>query len=202
VFALAIVCAIATGASAQVSVVAPGRPVTAAVARVSVETIVAHVLSFDVNGDGRISARELPERMISLIERGDRNRDHVLDADEVAMLARNPLPQVVRAVPTVDQRGDSPRRPPPAGPEALVRELKLPPPRMEAAVAVLEKRKAVGATFAGIPVARDVDEATLRKLAEILTNEELTDLKAALARQRFILPRGAVSSPPASPSTR
>ena len=91
-FALAIVCAAATWASAQVRVVAPARLGTVPTFRVSVETVVAHVLKFDVDGDGRVRARELPERMIPLIGRGDRNGDQGLDADEVAAVVRNPLP--------------------------------------------------------------------------------------------------------------
>src|SRR5688572_28918864 len=73
VLAVAIVCAAATWASPQVRVVAPGRFVTVPTFRVSVETVVAHVLKFDVDGDGRIRASELPERMAPLIGRGDRN---------------------------------------------------------------------------------------------------------------------------------
>lgn len=183
---------------------APGRFVAVPTFRVSIETVVAHVLKFDGDGDGRVRAGELPERMIPLIGRGDRNGDRALDADEVAAVVRNPLPQgrgrivstPVRATP-----GTEPfRRPPPGGPEGLIRDLKLPPSRKDAALAVLVKRKATGPTFGGVLAASDVDEATLRKLAGILTNEELADFKAALARQLVVFRgRGALPDAPPPP---
>ena len=215
VLAVAIVCAAATWASAQVRVVVPGRlggafpaPRLGAVPApsVSVETVVAHVLKFDVDGDGHVRAGELPERMIPLIGRGDRNGDQALDADEVAAVVRNPLPLGRGRLPVArvtsgqgvlsGQGTDPPRRPPPPGPEALVRELKLPAPRTEAAVAVLAKRRTTGPTFGGVLTAQDVDEATLRKLAGILTKEELADFKAAVARQVPLF-RGRGVVPPA-----
>ena len=207
--AVATVCAAATWASAQVRVVAPARPVTIPTFRVSVETVVAHVLKFDVNADGRVRVSELPDRMIPLIGRGDRNGDQALDADEVAAVVRNPLPQgrgriVITPVRT-DQRTEPFRRPPPGGPEGLIRDLKLPSARAEAALAALAKRKATGPSLAGL-VARDVDDATLRKLAGILTSEEFADFKAALARQRVVFRgRGAAlpdAPPPPPPSPR
>ena len=208
-FALAIVCAVATWASGQVRVVAPARPVTVPTFRVSVETVVAHVLKFDVDGDGRVRASELPERMIPLIGRGDRNRDQALDADEVAAVVRNPLPQGrgrIVSTPVRANQGTEPfRAPPPGGPDGLISDLKLPPSRTEAAKAVLAKRKPTGPSLAGL-VARDVDEATLGKLAGILTEEELADFKAALARQAFLFRgRGGVlpdAPPPPPPPPR
>ena len=68
-------------------------------------------------------------------------------------------------------------------------------------MAVLAKRKDTGPSLAGL-VARDVDEATLRKLAGILTEEELADFKAALARQLAVFRgRGAalLDAPPPPP---
>ena len=204
VLAVAIVCAVATWASPQVRVVAPARPLfTFATFRVSVETVVAHVLKFDVDGDGRVRAGELPERMIPLIGRGDRNRDQALDADEVAAVVRNPLPQGRARIVTTplrsEPRSEPFRGPPPRGPEGLVSDLKLPPSRSEAALAVLAKRKATGPTFGGVLTAQDVDEATLRKLAGILTEEELADFKAALARQLVVFRGRGVALPDAPP---
>ena len=204
------VCAVATWASAQVRVVAPARPpFTSATFRVSVETVVAHVLTFDVDGDGRIRAGELPERMIPLIGRGDRNGDQALDASEVAAVVRNPLPQGrgrIVSTPVRTNQGTQPfRGPPPRAPEGLISDLKLSPPRTKAAMDILAKRKVTGPSFGGL-VARDVDEATLRKLEGILTNEELADFKAALARQLVVLgARGAAlpgAPPPPPPPPR
>ena len=200
--ALSIICAAATWASAQVRVVAPAPSVAVPTFRVSVETVVAHVLTFDVDGDGRVRAGELPERMIPLIGRGDRNGDQALDANEVAAVVRNPLPQgrgrIVSTPVRTDQRSEPFRRPPPGGPEGLLSDLKLPAARAEAAVAILAKRKPTGPALSGGLQARDVDEATLRKLAGILTSEELADFKAALARQLVVF-RGRGASAPSGP---
>jgi hypothetical protein len=56
----------------------------------SVEVIVTRLLSFDRNGDGRLTLDELPERMESVLARGDINRDGALDAGEIRRLARTP----------------------------------------------------------------------------------------------------------------
>ena len=49
--------------------------------------MLARVLSFDENGDGKISKDELPERMQGLMERGDADGDGALDKDELAKIA-------------------------------------------------------------------------------------------------------------------
>ena len=127
--------------------------------------------------------------------------DQALDADEVAAVVRNPLPQgrgrIVSTPVRTDQRTEPFRRPPPGGPEGLISDLKLRPTRAGAAAAILAKRKATGPSLAGL-VARDVDEATLRKLAGILTDEELADFKAALAR-RLVVFRGRGAALPDAP---
>ncbi|HLJ92570.1 MAG TPA: hypothetical protein VKU02_05180 [Gemmataceae bacterium] len=54
---------------------------------VSVNQIVERILSFDKNKDGKVAKDELPERMQNLIERGDTNKDGVLDSAEINKLA-------------------------------------------------------------------------------------------------------------------
>ena len=46
------------------------------------------MLQFDKNGDGKLSKDELPERMASMMERGDVNKDGFLSRDELVQLAR------------------------------------------------------------------------------------------------------------------
>jgi hypothetical protein len=59
---------------------AGGRGLTA-------DQIVERIMSFDRNGDGKITKDELPERMQDLIARGDTNKDGALDKDEIKKLA-------------------------------------------------------------------------------------------------------------------
>jgi Spy/CpxP family protein refolding chaperone len=57
-----------------------GRGVTA-------DQMVERLMSFDKNGDGKITKDELPERMQFLIELGDTNKDGALDKEEIKKLA-------------------------------------------------------------------------------------------------------------------
>ncbi len=47
----------------------------------------ARILSFDADGDGRISRDELPERMRQRFDRMDGNGDGTIDADEAQAAA-------------------------------------------------------------------------------------------------------------------
>jgi hypothetical protein len=53
----------------------------------SAAEIVDRIMSFDKNNDGKITKDELPERLHYLIERGDTNKDGVLDKAEIQQLA-------------------------------------------------------------------------------------------------------------------
>lgn len=50
--------------------------------------VVERIFGFDANQDGKLTADELPERMKSLLERADANKDGVLDRQEVTTHAR------------------------------------------------------------------------------------------------------------------
>jgi hypothetical protein len=54
---------------------------------VTVDAVVQRIMSFDANGDGKITKEELPERMQHLIALADTNKDGVLDREEVRGLA-------------------------------------------------------------------------------------------------------------------
>lgn len=54
---------------------------------VGADDLVSHLMSFDKNGDGKISLDELPERMRILMEQGDTNKDGVLHQEEIKRLA-------------------------------------------------------------------------------------------------------------------
>lgn len=48
---------------------------------------VERIMSFDANKDGKLSKKELPERMQRIIERNDANKDGVLDKAELEKVA-------------------------------------------------------------------------------------------------------------------
>ena len=59
-------------------------------ARLGAEAVVARLMSFDRNRDGKVVADELAERMEGLVARGDRNADGALDAGEIRTLSESP----------------------------------------------------------------------------------------------------------------
>jgi hypothetical protein len=68
--------------------------------KVSADDVVARIMTFDQNSDGRVAIAELSERMHPLMERGDRNGDGTLDQTEIRALAdaRSTPAQVIRQI--------------------------------------------------------------------------------------------------------
>jgi hypothetical protein len=64
--------------------------------KVSVDEVIARLMTFDQNTDGRVAIGELSERMRPLVARGDTNGDEALDPNEIYQLAHAPARQVVR----------------------------------------------------------------------------------------------------------
>jgi hypothetical protein len=58
--------------------------------RVSPEEVVARLMSFDRNGDGKVATSELSERMQGLVARADRSADGALDAAEIRSFSESP----------------------------------------------------------------------------------------------------------------
>lgn len=89
------------------------------VAKASPDDLVARILSFDRNDDGRVTKDELNERMAPLVSRGDVNGDNALDGTELRTMASVPAappPVGVRGLPFsigrygfADEAGLSPR---------------------------------------------------------------------------------------------
>jgi cytochrome c peroxidase len=64
----------------------PRAPAVPAPERPGVDDVIARIVGFDRNADGRIDRDELPERMRDIVARGDRNGSASLDRDEVRVL--------------------------------------------------------------------------------------------------------------------
>src|SRR5438128_8455555 len=77
---------VAAPARAQVSIAVHPPPAVKA----TPAAVVARLMSFDLNHDGRVARSELPERMQSLLTRGDTSGDEALDVAEVRKLADVP----------------------------------------------------------------------------------------------------------------
>jgi hypothetical protein len=58
------------------------------------DIVVARLMSFDTNHDGKVARAELPERMQPLLSRGNVNDDDALDSTELRRLAETPPPVV------------------------------------------------------------------------------------------------------------
>jgi len=74
-------------------VAVPGSPTNS---KVGVDGVVARLMTFDQNTDGRVAIGELSERLRPLVARGDTNGDEALDPLELHQLAHAPATQVVR----------------------------------------------------------------------------------------------------------
>jgi hypothetical protein len=129
-----------------------------------------------VDGDGRIARDELPERMETLINRGDANKDGFLARDEVMTLVRIPTqPRRIQPRPQVRSAGHFT--------EILV-DLKLPPATHEAALAIVKEHTVPHQ----INVSNDLDAA----LRHLLEAEDFENFMAAAARLHTR--RGVVSN--------
>jgi hypothetical protein len=58
--------------------------------KVSTDEVIARIMTFDQNNDGRVAIGELSERMRPMVDRGDKDGDRALDRAEVLALSRAP----------------------------------------------------------------------------------------------------------------
>jgi hypothetical protein len=168
--------------------------------RISVDDIVVRIMAFDKNKDGKVTKDELPERMHDLIARGDTNKDGALDQDEIRKLATTLAAGPGPGVPGFGFGGpgefavrkDGPVRVGPGpvpvfggieGIEGVVEDLKLAGAKKEQALAAAKAHQE--------NVRKLLDQSRadlLRKMKDILSEEEFKDFQAALDR-----PRGPVT---------
>ena len=134
--------------------------------------VAKRILAMDMNGDTYVGRNELPERMQSLM-RGDQNSDGLLAASEVKALVK-------RAA------GSGLRFPPPPLPRSrptnlvdVVHDQKLPPPKHDFAMALVQNPA----------VAQSTDLYV--RLRKVLDREEYENFQASARRTGLVLvPRG------------
>jgi hypothetical protein len=122
--------------------------------------------SFDANGDRRISRDELPERMQELVARGDRNADAALDSDEIRSLMNEASSERIPGVFRLQSEGLP----------GVIKDLKLPSPKRELALAIVSRHK--------LPhgVHDAAGTALLVEMRALLDVEEYENFVAAAAR--------------------
>lgn len=146
------------------------------VSLVSADDIVARLMSFDSDRDGKVTVSELPERMQALVARGDISGDGTLDNAEIAKLATTPSAQDARAFLTAsgytfgDQVGLSSR----AHIEGAIEDLRLPGPTREKAL------DAARWFMDGLET--DATADLLSEMKPVFTKEQMTAFMATLAR--------------------
>ena len=142
--------------------------------------VVARMMSFDRNHDGRIEAAELPDRMQNLLARGDTGRDGALDGAEIHALATTPTVALATGgarrgggggYAFGDQVGLSSR----AHIEGALEDLMLSSP-------VKEKAQAIAKTFVD-NLESTANADLLQEMESLLSADQLTAVKAALERQ-------------------
>lgn len=89
----------------QVGIVTGSATSTANVPQTPPEVVVARMMSFDRNHDGRVTVDELSERMQGLVARGDRSGDGALDATEIRSLAVAPTKVQVKSFNSITGSG-------------------------------------------------------------------------------------------------
>ncbi len=141
--------------------------------RLSADDVLARMMSFDRDRDGRVATRELSERMESLVARGDKSGDGALDESEIRLLATEKQFAVNAlqgsgygfADPTLSSRSHI---------ENSIDDLRLAPGARQEAMRL-------ALAFVG-----DFEAAAVanlhRALAPVITAQELAQLEASLAR--------------------
>jgi EF hand len=154
--------------------------------RLSTDAVVERILSFDKNKDGKITIDELPERMQYLIEKGDTNKDGVLDNEEIKALATQMAKEgtSLADAPGGGGRGGRGGRGPGgsgltlAMVERAVDDLKLAEGKKETAAAAVKAQKEDLRKLTTL-----VRADLLVQVSDVLSDEEMTKFKVALDRE-------------------
>jgi hypothetical protein len=170
----------------------PGRRATG-------DDVVEHIMSFDKNGDGKVTKDELPERMQYLIEKGDTNKDGALDKEEIKKLAAELAKEGTSLAGGPDGRGRGDNRASPGSGltlgiiERAAGELKLPEKKKEATAAAVKAQQEQARMLTTMARAE-----LLLQVSEILSEDDLKSFKAVLDRQPGVgeRPGGGRNGPP------
>jgi len=137
--------------------------------------VVGRLLSFDADGDDRVTAAELPERMQSVVDRIDQDDDGFMTALEIeAAVDRRPVAVDGRTV-LVRNRSASTLA-------DVVGDLKLPQPKHEQALAIVKNYQVPRNLNNSKSIDLDVVHTAMK---ELLGEEEYEDFRAAAARLSF-----------------
>ena len=147
-------------------------PLVARARPFSAGDVVNRILSFDADDDQRVTRDELPERMQGLVERGDRDGDGVLTAQEVETLVVGQTSDDLRTRRISGQTK-------PFGLADVVSDLKLPQPKHDLAMALVKAHSVPRNVNDPASIDRDTLHARMR---ELLDDEEYEDFVAAAAR--------------------
>ena len=148
----------------------PGPPVDAR--RTAAQTaVIDRILSFDADGDDRVAAAELPERMLGVVHSVDQDDDGFLTAEEIPLA-------VYRKSVGVQERSFLVRRSASSLSE-VVHDLKLPHPKHDRALAIVKNYNVPR----NLNDSKSIDIDDVRAaLKELLDEEEFGDFLAASAR--------------------
>jgi cytochrome c peroxidase len=135
----------------------------------SPQTMIERFMSFDRNGDHRISRDELPERMQALVARGDKNADADLELEEIRSLFLAARSAQVRP-------GFGSQTPHSSdGLRGVIQDLKLPPQKHALALAIVSRPHLVRTV--------DLTNNELNgEMRSLLDDEEYENFAAAAAR--------------------
>jgi len=165
-----------------VSVSAPALAQLATTA--SADTVLARLMSFDRNDDGRLMRDELPERMHNLMARGDASSDGVLDHAELLRLATTPGPQLqVRLGLQAERYGFRDG----FSFEDTTSQLDNALDDLRLSASVREEADDIVWAFQTAAANRPMQDL-LAEMAQVLTSEQLNDFKAAIDRQTLSVP--------------
>ena len=164
-------------------------------ARLSVDAVLARMMTFDRDRDGKVATGELSERMHGLVARGDKSGDGALDESEVRMLATEH--QFTARLPQgggygfADSVGLSSRN----HIENSIDDLRLAP-------GVRQEAKRIAIAF--VDEFESAAVTNLREaLAPVLTAQQLAQLEASLSRFHgvtVVMPSGAIETRSSAPT--